>query len=239
MLLDKRRKVFLHLLFKYIYLLPGFLPFQYKNKDWWHWSKKLTRSMALSWICPILLSPKAVLIQRVEIAPTMLFVVYPRLRGTTSLIQLETIIGEHVEISGHQMQIPCSLSQIWLTTRRRCLITFFGGTFYSEKLNIANSTDSYYFLETSADYTEFGECCIFKATSLPDSGTYCFTNSAHECAQSPRQHSVHFYMTGTVRLEDNISLQSKSTPHSSPSWWLLSCSLRTSESPIHGRSSLH
>jgi len=63
-------------------------------------------------------------------------------------------------------------------------ITYFGGTFYSEKLSIANNTGSEYFLVTCADYTEFRECCIFRAISHPDLGPYtlidCFTNYAHK-----------------------------------------------------------
>ena len=64
--------------------------------------------------------------------------------------------------------------------------TFSGGTFYSEKLNIANNTESTYFLVARAYYTEFRECCIFRTTAHPDLGTYtlieCFTNYAHEGA---------------------------------------------------------
>ena len=61
------------------------------------------------------------------------------------------------------------------------------GVFYSEKLNIANNTHiAYWYFYTEADYTEFRECCIFRATSHSDIGTYtmidCFTNYAREGA---------------------------------------------------------
>jgi len=63
-------------------------------------------------------------------------------------------------------------------------VTYYGGTFYSEKLNIANNTDiSLVFLNTCADYTEFRECCIFRATARPDKGTCtmidCLINFEH------------------------------------------------------------
>ena len=62
--------------------------------------------------------------------------------------------------------------------------TFFGGTFFSERLNIANNTGVlHFFLDSQADYTEFRECCIFRATTHPDLGTCtmidCFTNFEH------------------------------------------------------------
>ena len=66
-------------------------------------------------------------------------------------------------------------------------VTYIGGVFYSEKLNIANNTKlTYWFFYSETAYTEFRECCIFRATSHPDHGTYtlidCFTNYAHEGA---------------------------------------------------------
>jgi len=68
-----------------------------------------------------------------------------------------------------------------------CFVTAFNGIFHSERLNIVNNTRvTIYFIYAAADYTEFSECCMFRATTHPDYRTYtminCFTNYAYEGA---------------------------------------------------------
>ena len=68
-----------------------------------------------------------------------------------------------------------------------CFVSGGSGYFFSERLNIANNTRvAIHFIYATSTLTEFKECCLFKATSHPDNGTYamvnCLTNYAHEGA---------------------------------------------------------
>lgn len=68
-----------------------------------------------------------------------------------------------------------------------CLAIFYGGTFYSEFLNMLNNTGSQsIFIDVYDDYTEFKRCYLFKESRFINRGIFtmieCFTNFEYEGA---------------------------------------------------------